>query len=230
MQFNKLIVALALIAGLMASPAAAATFTLKISHAGPATMENDDYVGSTALKKYIEDKSQGEIEVTIFPGNQLGNYQEAMEQINAGVLEAAHVSIGGVTPFIPELSVVDLQYVLPDDKVAYAFMEGSFTGKMRDAILESLPNVRLVAVSDGGRWRSFFTTNKEVRTAGDLKGLKIRTISSSLQQEFVENLGASPTPVSWVSCIRRWRQASSTEQKTGRRTSCPTSFTRASST
>ena len=169
MKVNLFIVAIALVTGLMSSPAAGATFTMKIAHAGPATMNNDDYVGSTTLKQYIEEKSKGEISVQIFPGNQLGNYQEVMEQVNAGVLESAHVSIGGVTPFIPELSVVDLQYVLPDDKTAYAFMEGTFTGKMRDAILEILPNVRLAAVSDGGRWRSFFTTDKEIHTAEDLE-------------------------------------------------------------
>ncbi|QJT09767.1 TRAP transporter substrate-binding protein DctP [Oceanidesulfovibrio marinus] len=197
MKLTMCIVAFVVMVGLMANPAAAADFTLKIAHAGPATMNNDDYVGSTSLKKYIEEKSDGAIEVQIFPGNQLGNYQEVMEQVNAGVLESAHVSIGGVTPFIPELSVVDLQYVLPNDEVAYAFMAGSFTDKMRDAILEQLPNVRLTAVSDGGRWRSFFTTDKAIHTADDLKGLKIRTISSSLQQEFVKSLGASATPVAW---------------------------------
>lgn len=178
-------------------PAWAADYTLKISHAGPATMQNDDYVGATSLKSYIEEKTDGKVEVTIYPGDQLGNYQEVMEQINAGALEAAHVSIGGVTPFVPELSVVDLQYMLPSDKVAYKFMEGSFTNAMREAVLEKLPNVDLMAVSDGGRWRSFFTTDKVVHNAGDLKGLKIRTISSPLQQEFVRSLGAAATPVSW---------------------------------
>ncbi|MCG8510012.1 MAG: TRAP transporter substrate-binding protein DctP [Rhodospirillales bacterium] len=174
----------------------AADFTLKIAHAGPATMENDDYVGSTSLKEYIEKMSGGRVAVEIYPGNQLGNYQEVIEQVNAGALEVAHTSIGGITPFIPELAVVDLQYLLPGDEVVYEFMDGPFTDKMADAIRAKLPNVSLVAVSDGGRWRSFFTTI-EVKNANDLKGAKIRTINSPLQQEFVRKLGASATPVAW---------------------------------
>ncbi len=174
----------------------AADFTLKIAHAGPATMENDDYVGSTSLKEYIEKRSGGRVAVEIYPGNQLGNYQEVIEQVNAGALEVAHTSIGGITPFIPELAVVDLQYLLPGDDVVYKFMEGPFTGKMAEAIKAKLSNVSLVAVSDGGRWRSFFTT-KEVHDASDLKGAKIRTINSPLQQEFVRKLGAAATPVAW---------------------------------
>ena len=175
----------------------AADYTLKIAHAGPATMENDDYVGSTSLKQYIEKKSDGKIAVEIYPGNQLGNYQEVIEQVNAGALESAHTSIGGVTPFLPEMAVVDLQYLLPGDDVAYKFMDGSFTQKMAGAIQAKLSNVKLVAVSDGGRWRSFYTTKAEIQDAGDLKGLKIRTINSPLQQEFVRSLGAAATPVSW---------------------------------
>lgn len=189
--------ALAVTLGLTtASAVQAQEFTLKIAHAGPATMANDDYVGSTSLKSYIEEHSGGRVGVEIFPGNQLGNYQEVMEQVDAGALEVAHVSIGGVTPFVPELAVVDLQYILPNDAVAYEFMKGPFTAAMTDAVMEKLPNTRLVAVSDGGRWRSFFTT-KPVHNADDLKGMKIRTISSPLQQQFVASLGAAATPVAW---------------------------------
>lgn len=194
-SLRSAVTAIALGLGL-ASAAQAQEFTMKIAHAGPATMANDDYVGSTSLKSYIEENSNGRIAVEIYPGNQLGNYQEVMEQVNAGALEVAHVSIGGVTPFVPELAVVDLQYILPNDEVAYKFMEGSFTDAMTDAVMEKLPNTRLVAVSDGGRWRSFFTT-KPVHNANDLKGMKIRTISSPLQQQFVSSLGASATPVAW---------------------------------
>lgn len=173
------------------------TFTLRLAHAGPVSDMNDDYVGASALKDYIEKNSNGRITVDIYAGNQLGNYQEVMEQINNKSLEAAHTSIGGVTPFIPELAVLDLQYILPNDEVVYKFMEGEFFVKMKQAVQDDLPNVVLVGVSDGGRWRSFYTTKKQIKTAADLKGMKIRTISSTLQQEFVKKLGGAATPVAW---------------------------------
>lgn len=176
---------------------AAETFTLRLAHAGPVSDKNDDYVGASALKEYIEQNSNGVVSVEIYAGNQLGNYQEVMEQINNKSLEAAHTSIGGITPFIPELAVLDLQYILPNDEVVYKFMEGSFFDQMKEEIQSKLPNVVLVGVSDGGRWRSFYTTKKQIKTADDLKGMKIRTISSTLQQEFVKKLGGAATPVAW---------------------------------
>ncbi len=204
-NINKLFL-LAMIVSLFASPflfargssgGKAESYTLKISHAGPVSEVNDDYVGAKAIKDYIEEKSNGKISVEIYSGSQLGNYQEVMEQVDSGVLEIAHTSIGGVTPFIPELAVVDLQYMIPGDKVVVELMDGPFFDEMNTAIKNVLPNVTLAGVSDGGRWRSFYTTNTEVKSANDLKGLKIRTINSPLQQEFARQLGAAATPVAW---------------------------------
>jgi len=172
-------------------------YTMKISHAGPVSDLNDDYVGAKSIKDYVEEKSDGRIMVEIYSGSQLGNYQEVMEQVDNGTLEVAHTSIGGVTPFIPELAVVDLQYMIPGDEVVVELMDGPFFDEMSEAVQGKLPNVKLVGVCDGGRWRSFYTTKKAIFTAADLKGLKIRTINSPLQQEFTRQLGASATPVAW---------------------------------
>ncbi len=172
-------------------------YLMRISHAGPVSDINDDYVGATALKSYIEEKSNKRVTVDIYAGSQLGNYQENMDQMNNEALEAAHTSIGAITPFIPELAVIDLQYIIPNDEVVYKFMDGPFIGKMADAVKTKLPNVKLVAVSDGGRWRSFYTTKKQIKTADDLKGMKIRTINSPIQLEFVKFLGGAATPIAW---------------------------------
>ncbi len=173
------------------------SYVMKLSHAGPVSEMNDDYVGASSIKAYIEEHSGGKISVEIYSGNQLGSYQEVMEQVDSGTLEVAHTSIGGVTPFIPELAVVDLPYLIPGDEVVAELMKGPFFEEMGKAIMTELPNVKLVGVSDGGRWRSFYTTKKEILTASDLKGLKIRTIDSPLQQEFTNQTGASATPVAW---------------------------------
>lgn len=172
-------------------------WTLKLSHAGPVSEANDDYVGAKSIKDYIEEKSSGKIKVEIYAGSQLGSYEEVMEQVDDGVLEVAHVSIAGITPFIPELAVVDLQYAIPGDDVVVEFMKGTFFNEVGTELNKVLPNATYVAACDGGRWRSFFTTKKEVKSANDLKGLKIRTIPSPLQQEFTNMLGAAATPVAW---------------------------------
>jgi TRAP-type C4-dicarboxylate transport system substrate-binding protein len=57
--------------------------------------------------------------------------------------------------------------------------------------------VRLMSVGNTGGWRDFATTNKEIRTPADLRGMKIRTTPAPLEQQFVRELGANPTPIAW---------------------------------
>ena len=73
----------------------------------------------------------------------------------------------------------------------------SFFDEVRDAFLAKTGNVRLAAVGNTGRWRSFHTTKKQIKSAADLAGVKIRTINSPLQIEMVKHLGGNPTPIAW---------------------------------
>ncbi len=181
---------------LLAMPVHAQTWTMKISHAGPVTDNSDDHYGALKIQEYLMKHSGGRVKVEIYPASQLGSYKEVIEQLQAGSLEVAHTSIDGVAPFVPEFSLIDLPYSMPDDPTARVFMRGPFIGIINEGISSVLTNVELVAPM-GGNWRSFYTTKKALNSAADLEGLKIRTINSPLQQEFVRGLNANPTVVAW---------------------------------
>ena len=204
MKFGKKLVfglvALGLICGTAFNSQAADSWTMKISHAGPTTADSDDHYGSLKIKEYIDKNSGGRIKVEIYPANQLGNYKEVVEQVQMGSLEVAHTSVDGIASFIPELCLIDLQYSMPDDATGRKFMRGAFKGEINAALAKVLPNVQLASMCNGGNWRSFYTTKKEIKSVEDLKGLKIRTINSPLQQEFTRQVGANPSVVAWGEC------------------------------
>ena len=75
------------------------TSFLKYGHAGPVGPDSDDHVAGEFLKFFLESRSNGAIEVQIFPGSQLGSFREMVEQVNAGTLELAHVALGGLVGF-----------------------------------------------------------------------------------------------------------------------------------
>lgn len=201
MNFGKKFVFGMIAFGLMFGAAhtaqAADTWTMKISHAGPVTDDSDDHHGSLKIKEYIDKHSNGRIKVEIYPANQLGSYKEVVEQVQMGSLEVAHTSVDGIASFIPELTLIDLQYTMPDDATGRKFMRGTFIDEINAALAKTMSNVKLASMCNGGNWRSFYTTKKEVKSAADLKGLKIRTINSPLQQEFTRQMGANPTAVAW---------------------------------
>jgi tripartite ATP-independent transporter DctP family solute receptor len=188
-----------LMAGLMAVclPAAsfAAEFTLKYGHVGPVT--SDDQVPGEFLKSFLESRSNGRIAVEIYPGAQLGNFRDQIEQVQLNTLELTHTTVGGIASFWPELQVTDIPYMMNGDSIAERISQSSFFDEVREEILKATGNVRLVAVGNTGRWRNFFTTNKLIKSAADMKGVKMRTINSPLQIEFIKSLGGNPTPVAW---------------------------------
>ncbi len=181
----------------LSTPAYAKTWTMKISHAGPVSADSDDHYGALEIKKFLDATSGGRINVEIYPASQLGSYKEVVEQVQAGALEVAHTSIDGAAPFVPAFTLVDLPYSMPDDETARKFMRGSFLEVINQGVNKVMPNVELISMCNGGNWRSFYTTSKAVNSVADLKGLKIRTINSPLQQELARQLGTNPTAVAW---------------------------------
>ncbi len=185
----------AVLIAMAAGAAHAEQWVLKYGHVGPVT--SDDQVPGEFLKSFLEARSQGQIKVEIYPAAQLGNFRDLIEQIQLNTLELTHTTVGGIASFVPELQVTDIPYMMRDDMVVEKIAQSSFMDKVRETVLEKTGNVRLVAVGNTGRWRSFFTKDKLIKTAADLNGIKMRTINSPLQIEFVRFLGGNPTPVAW---------------------------------
>lgn len=181
---------------LATGPIWAQQFTLKYAHVGPATENSDDHVPGVFLKSFLESRSGGRIKVEIYPAGQLGQFRELFEQVQLNTLELTHTSVGGASAFFPELQVTDIPYMIRDDLVAEAVGRGPFFEKLRDAVLEKTGNVRLMAMGNTGRWRSFFT-KKPVIKAADLAGMKIRIVDSPIQVNFVRGAGANPVPIPW---------------------------------
>jgi TRAP-type transport system periplasmic protein len=177
--------------------ASAQQFTLKYGHVDTPSLTSDDHVAGLFLKSFLESRSQGRIKVEIYPASQLGNFRELVEGINLGTLELTNTTVGGANQFFPQIQVTDIPYMYRDDLVAEKVGQSVFFDDVRAAVLKKTGNVRLVAVGNTGRWRSFFTTKKQIKSAADLKGVKIRTINSPLQIEMVKFLGGNPTPVAW---------------------------------
>ena len=184
-----------LIGGLAQSPALAAKYTIKVVFLG--NMDDEDYDGSMVLKDFCESRSNGDIEVQIYPGGQLcGNPRECLEALQAGVIEVYMTTLGGFGNLFPEIQVLDLPYMFDDDRVVETVFAGPFLNELRTAIV-GRTGLRLMTVTNTGGWRNIANTKKEVKSPKDLNGLKLRTINSEVQIELVKLLGANPTPIAW---------------------------------
>ena len=162
--------------------------------------ENDeDYDGLVVFKNYVEAASNGRIGVEMFIGTQLcATGAECIEGVAEGSIDVYISTSGGAAGIFPYVQVLDLPYLMANDRVAEAVLTGDFTRKMRDMALETSDGaVRLMTIGNTGGWRNFANTQRRVQGPADMEGLKIRTVVADLPQELVRALGASPTPIPW---------------------------------
>ena len=180
-----------------AMAAAAADYTIR---ATANSNENDeDYDGLIVFKNFVESASNGAIAVELFIGTQLcSKGAECLQGVADGSIDVYISTSGGASGIFPYVQVLDLPYLMSDDRVAEAVLSRDFTRTMRKmALADSDGAIRLMTIGNTGGWRNFANTRRVVKTPADLAGLKIRTVVADLPQELVRALGASPTPIPW---------------------------------
>ncbi len=178
--------------------------------------ENDeDYDGLVVFKNYVEQASNGKIEVEMFIGTQLcSNGAECLQGVADGSVDIYISTSGGASGIFPFVQVLDLPYLMADDRVAEAALSGGteFMTKMKDMTLEASGGmIRLMTVGNTGGWRNFANTKRRVAAPADMEGLKIRTVVADLPQELVKALGAISV------CIKATKISAGTDRVIARR-------------
>ena len=193
--FKRLILAAMMTA--TAVVAQAADYTIR---ATANSNENDeDYDGLVVFKNYVESASNGAIAVELFIGTQLcSKGAECLQGVADGSIDVYISTSGGAAGIFPYVQILDVPYLMSDDRIAEHVLSGDFTRKLRDMALKDSGNkIRLMTVGNTGGWRNFANTKRRVQNPDDMGGLKIRTVVADLPQELVKALGASPTPIPW---------------------------------
>lgn len=187
------------IVGLMATTTAAAAQEYKLRATANSNENDEDYDGLVVFKNYVEAASNGAIEVELFIGTQLcSNGAECLQGVADGTIDIYISTSGGASGLFPYVQVLDLPYLMADDRIAEHVLSGDFTRTMRDMALEDSGNaIRLMTIGNTGGWRNFANTQRPITQPSDMDGLKIRTVVADLPQELVKALGASPTPIPW---------------------------------
>ncbi|SEQ29679.1 TRAP-type C4-dicarboxylate transport system, substrate-binding protein [Loktanella sp. DSM 29012] len=164
--------------------------------------ENDeDYDGLVVFKNYVESASNGKIAVEMFIGTQLcSTGEECLEGVAEGSIDVYISTSGGTASLFPFVQVLDLPYLMADDRVAEAVLDNGspFVATMRQLVRDASDDqVRLMTIGNTGGWRNFANTQRRVQQPSDLEGLKIRTVPAELPQVLTSALGASPTGIPW---------------------------------
>lgn len=146
------------------------------------------------LAERVKEKSNGKMQVSVYPSQQLGTERECLELLQIGSLAMTKVSSSVLEGFVPIYKVFSLPYIFKNDEHKFKVFEGDVG---RELLLSPQKYwLRGLCFYDAGS-RSFYTKQKPIDSPEDLKGLKIRTQESATSVKLVNALGASATPISW---------------------------------
>jgi tripartite ATP-independent transporter DctP family solute receptor len=176
----------------VAMPALAADVTVKI-----ATVVSGDHpenVGAREIKRLVEERSNGEIEVRLFTDGQLGNQRELVEQLRNGSLEMTWVTTGFFGSWEPVMNTLEIGYLFDDREHAFRAFDGEL-GKEVATLIEK-HGVKHLGFYEAGM-RHVTNSVRPINTPDDLDGMKLRTPNAKYHLTSVKMMGASPTPMAF---------------------------------
>lgn len=166
--------------------------TIKLAHG--LDINHSVHKAMVKMGEDLAEISAGQMQLEIYPSQQLGTERECIELLQIGSLDMTKVSVGVMENFAPRMKVFGLPYLFRDREHSFAVLDGPIGQEMLDEGTQFW--IKGLGYYDAGS-RSFYTKDKPINTPDDLKGLKIRVMESVTAMDMVKSLSGSPTPISW---------------------------------
>ncbi|MEN6411459.1 MAG: TRAP transporter substrate-binding protein [Veillonellales bacterium] len=173
-----------------AQPAQGAKYKLKLATQLPESHP----VAAAALiyAKKVNERSKGQIEITVFNNGTLGQERDLVEGMKLGSIDMANVNSALMTSFAPRWQLFSLPYIFQSEE----HMNKVVNGPIGQELFKDLEQSGLKGMAyQWSGFRSITTKKGPVNTPEDLKGLKIRTMPSKTMVDAINAMGGIATPM-----------------------------------
>jgi TRAP-type C4-dicarboxylate transport system substrate-binding protein len=120
----------------------------------------------------IREATGGQLDIRLFPANQLGSDTDLLSQVRMGAVEFFNLSSSIVATLVPQASIVNTGFAFPDYDAVWRAMDGDLGAYVRAEIAKR-GIMTASRVWDNG-FRHVTTSTRPIHTPEDLRGLKIR--------------------------------------------------------
>jgi tripartite ATP-independent transporter DctP family solute receptor len=160
------------------------------------TAETFPYVdGAKKFKELVEQRSNGDIQVLIYPGGQLGAEREINEAILEGSVQVG-VGAGAMSNLAPIYNIVQVPFLIQGQNHMEAIADGA-VGRRLALLIERQAGFRVLAWFSTGD-SPLETVKAPVKSPADLAGVKMRVIETPVLVDAMKALGANPTPMPYT--------------------------------
>lgn len=172
---------------------AQAKFVLKVGSDVPAT--HSMTIRTKEASARILAETGGQVDLQVFPNNQLGSDTDMLSQLRSGALEM--VAMPGVilATLVPAASLNSVGFAFKDYPAVWKAMDGPVGGYIREQV-GMAGIVVLDRIWDNG-FRQITTRTKPVNSPDDLRDMKLRVPVSPMLISVFKSLGASPVSINF---------------------------------
>ena len=160
-----------------------------------ADSQPDDYPttqGLHAIDRLLNERTNGEMRVRVYPGGQMGAEKDTLELAVFGGLDLTRVNLAPLNSIVPDTIVLALPFLFRSIAHARATFDGAVGRRILDAMMPY--GLRGMCYYDSGA-RSFYNTKRPIVTPDDIAGMKIRVPKSDIYVAMMQALGANATPI-----------------------------------
>lgn len=175
--------------------------TIKLAHV---VNEQDGFhQAAMKFKELVEEKTEGQVLVEIYPNATLGDERTLIEGMQAGTVDAGIITNGPIANFLPEIAAFEMPFLFASPEEAYKVLDGE-VGQSVLAKLDAL-NIKGLAFAERG-FRNLTNSKKAVVKPEDMNGLKIRVMENPVYIDTFKALGANAVPMAWTEALTALQQ------------------------
>lgn len=165
---------------------------MKIGHAQ--SPESPRHKSLLKFEEVLEAKTNGAIDVQIFPSAQLGTEQEMIEAVKIGTLQGARAGMFDLVT--SQLSIYMMPFLFEDVESFQQITRGPL-GKEIAATANAV-GIEIIATGDAGGFRQITNNIRPIKTPADMVGLKIRAPGVATILASMEAFGANAVSIPYT--------------------------------
>ena len=176
----------------MASPAQAQV-KLRYAHVGVDGAPQTRYAAELAA--LVKERTNGRIEIQVFPNSQLGGVGEMVDGIKSGAIAMGHHDFASLGKILPVVAAFNTPFVYTDAAQAMRATDPRTSVVLQDVNKQLIDagGMRIVgSLYQGARQ---LTSKEKVLSPDDMKGKKYRGVPIKLWSSMLTGMGAVATPV-----------------------------------
>ena len=178
-------------AGFLAT-AAAAQIEIKLASIAPA---GTPWIGHLeAWEQNVEAATNGEIDIVIYPSGQLGNEYDTFKQVQRGRIDAASLSGGVLSAFVPELALMSTPYLFDRIETIDCVYDGAMGDTLKSLVAEK--NVELLQWGETG-WVHVYAQD-DLSDVASADGYKARVAPHEMSRTLWNSVGANGTELPYA--------------------------------